>query len=293
MNKNFFVFLLFLSSCTVDYEVGTIDAPEWKRIAVNGYLNPHRPISIDFYTVDREAGGQFTVRAAEGMQVKLTEDNATLFDGVCPDTALTLDYYPKVHAAYRIEVSRDSYEPVWAETTAPEAVVCRIAERRKNNISIQALSAFDRYENNSLSAVYIEAYACGDDSDTPVQISDLYSNSLLIDNMNLQSGMEPLDEEVGSSYFENFMRIKKKNIALIDSLVFSGGRSYGNRELVVKIISAGADYDRYVRTFYGQTQSVVYEDLDAMFYQPVQVYNNINGGFGIFAGMNETTLLKP
>jgi hypothetical protein len=44
----------------------------------------------------------------------------------------------------------------------------------------------------------------------------------------------------------------------------------------------------YMRSRYRQANDHVSGDeLSSIIYQPVQVHSNINGGLGIFAGMNE------
>jgi hypothetical protein len=103
--------------------------------------------------------------------------------------------------------------------------------------------------------------------------------------------MPLLHEEVGSLYFENFMRIRAGNIPQLDTLAFAeAGR-------LIRVITAGPDYDRYTRTAYEQSlyhtsMTDGSADVNAMFYQPVQIYSNINGGLGIFAGINEIVIIE-
>jgi hypothetical protein len=45
----------------------------------------------------------------------------------------------------------------------------------------------------------------------------------------------------------------------------------------------------YFRTLYQQYGNTSLDDgIEGFAYQPVQVYSNIKGGLGIFAGINET-----
>ncbi|MDR1097482.1 MAG: DUF4249 domain-containing protein, partial [Tannerella sp.] len=137
------------------------------------------------------------------------------------------------------------------------------------------------------------------EDDTVMQSNDLYASNVLIDKMNRSNGTEVKDEDIGSAYYEGFIRVKNHNIPHIDSLLFithiSSIHYFADGELhqkkrksfLVKTITAGPEYDRYMRTFYQQTANVVYDDdISAIVYQPVQVYSNINGGLGIFAGIN-------
>ena len=142
--------------------------------------------------------------------------------------------------------------------------------------------------------------------DSLVKSYELFASNVLLDVINRSNASQLKDEDVGSSYYEDYMRIKNRNIPYLDNLIFitkMHGDGYGymdeNREwiwipvdvtnYIVKLITAGPEFDMFHRTFYEQTLYITYDDFVAsMLYQPIQVYSNINGGLGIFAGMNET-----
>jgi len=282
---------MLAAACTVDYDMKPTNVAEADMLVINGFMNPTKPVCIYFHAINRTDTG-FVHHAANDLHVKLMEDGNVLFDGVCSDTALFMDYRPKALSTYRIEASLDGYATASAETTVPDAISCRVRyEEREFGDAIFFLSDFKGdYLNNRVS-LYLSSYAV-EKSDTMYQSTDLYANNLLIDNLNRQDGMDPVDEEVGSSYYENFIRIKNRNIPLIDSLVFFSnmrGGYYKTRYYMVNVIAAGPEYDQYYRTFYKQTANIVYDDdISAIIYQPIQVYSNIDGGLGIFAGLNET-----
>ena len=291
------------ASCVVDYDVDTSMITEKNRLIVNGILNPSQPLAIRFHTVDRQGDGSYGAHAAVGVRVRLTADGIALYDDVCPDTVLRLDVRPAANVLYRLEARMDGYDAVWAETVVPEAVTCRAEVRSvtgsRGAMAIGYLSAFDDYGLAGQSAVYISSYdrhaVMERDGETWEliavdsvwkEITDLYSSNFFVDIFNRIGGMPLLHEEVGSLYFENFMRIRAENIPHLDTLAFAeAGR-------VIRIITAGTEYDRYVRTayeqsFYHSMMTGGSADINAMFYQPVPIYSNINGGLGIFAGINE------
>lgn len=283
--------LLFIASCTVEYDMKPTNITEPDRIVVNSYLNPLKPVRVYFYTTQKTDSG-YIFLTASGLHVRLTEDGTTLFEGICSDTVLLLNHHPKAHSTYRIEASLENYESISAETTIPDTISCRArAEERGYNSMIFYLSDFKGRYQEDRSSLYIASYSI-EESDTLYQSADLYANNYFIDNINRQDGMDVEDEEVGSSYYENFIRIKNRNIPLIDSLVFLAfmrGGYYTLRYGQVNIITASPEYDQYYRTFYEQMAKIVYEDdLSTIAYQPIQVYSNIHNGLGIFAGMNES-----
>lgn len=315
-------FAIALTACTVDYNMKPTVIDEPNRIVVNSLLNPEHPISVYFHTIDRTNTG-FVYNTAANLHVKLVEDDLTLFDGLCTDTALVLNQYPKANAKYRIDVSLPGYEPVWAETTVPSAVTCKASaeefgrNERVDNITEMKyfLSGFEgNYgkENTSLYIVVSTVHG----GDTIVQSGSLYASNVLLDPMNRSNGIEVKDKDVGSAYYEYFMRVGNRNITYLDNLIFvtymthegyyeddnpgyydyDSGRwvppiwiPYEGQKYNVKLITAGTDYDMYWRTYYQQTTYNSYDDeISGIFYQPIPVYSNINGGLGIFAGMNES-----
>ncbi|MDR2147430.1 MAG: DUF4249 domain-containing protein [Tannerella sp.] len=286
---SFFIFALFaINSCTVDYDIPKISERVPDRIVINGFLTPMETVKIAFGVVSQADGG-YVYRAANGVKVRLTEDGNVVYDGICEDTLLTLDYQPKTTARYRIEASLDGYGTASAETSIPEAITGKIKYKGKtsqfyNENLICYLYDCENYGKNNQSALYISYYTKSE-GDTLMEINSLYSKDLLIDNLNRVGGMPILDEEVGSLYFDNYMRIKRNNIPLIDTLVFAPEYAFGDG--VVRLLTAGDDYDTYMRTFYEQTLNVGYDDISGAFVRLVHVYSNVSGGYGIFAGYNE------
>ncbi|MDR1524562.1 MAG: DUF4249 domain-containing protein [Tannerella sp.] len=302
--------LLLLSlcaSCVVNYDVDTSKITERNCLVVNSILNPSHPLTVRFHTVDRQDGGAYSCRAAAGVRVRLTAGGNVLYDDVCPDTILRLDIRPAANTLYRLEARKEGYGDVWAETAVPEAVTCRARVRKttggsRAETAIAYLSDFANFGREHQSALYISAYdqlaVTEWDPETGqvivldsiwTEVSDLYSRNFFIDILNRIGGMPLLHEEVGSLYFENFMRIRAENIRHLDTLAFAeAGR-------IIRIITAGTAYDSYVRTAYEQSfyhtmMAGGSTDINAMFYQPTPIYSNINGGLGIFAGINGITI---
>ena len=288
-------------ACTIDYDMKPTDIYEPDRIVVNSFLNPANPVCVYFFTVNKSVEEGFIYSYAKNLHVKLTENDIVLFDGFCADSVLHLDYYPKELAKYRIEVSLPEYESVWAETVVPAAITCRArAEKFDYNEMKYFLSGFEGEYTETNNSLYISAYSVVAD-DTLLECSNLYATNILIDKLNRSNGIEVKDKDVGSAYYENFMRVKNGNIPLLDSIIFISyvTQSYYDynsfdyvgfeiKSCLVKVITAASEYDRYYRTFYQQMANVVHDDdLSAIVYQPTQVYSNINGGLGIFAGLNE------
>jgi len=323
MQKHYFYTLLLclITSCIVDYDIKMTDIDEPNRLVVNSLLNPQKPISVYFYTLDRTATG-FAYTSATNLHVRLMEDNHVLFDGLCADTILVMEQHPRAGSAYRIEVSLTGYASVWAETTVPDAITCKVRAEHFSDPDTNFygssypemkffLSDFlGNYEQENTS-MYILTYS-ELNGDSLAQSPQYYASNVLLDAINRVNHGKMKDEDVGSSVYVEYMRIKNRNIPYLDKLIFiatmhgDGYYRYVNDEetwwyrewiwipvdvtkYVVKLIAAGPDFDMFQRSLYEQTSYLDYDDfISGMFYRPVQVYSNINGGLGIFAGLNET-----
>ena len=326
MQKHYFYSLLLclITSCIVDYDIKTTDIDEPNRLVVNSFLNPQKPINVYFFTLDRTETG-FVYTAATNLHVRLMEDNHVLFDGLCVDTMLVMEQHPRAGSTYRIEVSLAGYAPVWAETIIPEAITCKVraeyySDPDSNSYSWSYLypemkyylSDFTGNYEKASTSMYILTYS-ELNGDSLAQSLEYYSSNVLLDAINRTGGDSKMkDEDVGSSVYMEFMRIKNRNIPYLDNLIFiakmhgGGYYSYVNDEehwwyqewvwvsvdvtkYVVRLVTAGPDFDMFQRSFYEQTLNLIYDDfISGMFYRPIQVYSNINGGLGIFAGLNET-----
>ena len=310
MKKYLFVFTiyLFFYSCSADYEIGQSNVLEQNRLVVNSLLNPTQAIKIYFNKIER-AGTEYCVSTVYGINLTLKENEKVLFNGVCNDTILQLDYYPKPGLNYAIEASFPGFETVSASAIIPDSITCK-AEFDMNDgknlwESFVILSAFNLPENSQAS-LWITSYAIFEDDIE--QYRDIYTNNLLVDKVNQISGMPVLNPTVGSLYHDAFLRIKNNNLPNLDRIIFTPRNSgyykpieidpekpwsfdpwYGQKQISVKLITASKEYDQYCRTLYLQKSMIIYDDdISAIMYQPLQVYSNIKNGMGIFAGLSET-----
>ena len=304
----FFPVCLFLLSCSADYDIGQSNLLEQNRLVVNSLLNPTQPINVYFYKVERVDTG-YCISTIRDINVILKENESVLFDGICSDTVLQLDYYPKAGLSYSIETSFPGFETVSASATVPNAIFCKAEMDNSNgNNSWEWLIVLSDFNMpaNSQANLWITAYAVYDDEIE--QYRDIYASNLLVDKVNQISGMPVLNPTVGSLYHDAFLRIKNNNLPDLDRLVFTPTNSgyykyiefdpenpvsfdtwYGQKQISIKLITASKEYDQYCRTLYLQKSMIIYDnDISAIVYQPVQVYSNIKNGMGIFAGLNET-----
>jgi hypothetical protein len=295
-----FLFLLFLS-CSVDYDLEPSLVNEPDRIIVDSYLSPDCPLQVQlFESVKTESG--YVNRGLTQAHVILKEDQTTLFDGICTDSILRLDYQPHENAAYSIEVSHEGLATVSAQTCIPKAIHCNASfstdgkywDTSRYLVHLQAFDAPQKEQE----CLWITAYRLRNDNQL-VQYNEIYTNHSMIDKLNSTAGMDVKNESVGSIYYNGFLRIKYKNIPDIGELVFTPNhvyngsgedQNYSQRAIHVKLITASPEYDRFNKSLYEQKHMIVNsDDVSSVFYQPKTVYTNVTDGLGIFAGYSEVT----
>ena len=260
MRENLFWGLigLFVSACSVNYDIPPSSVTEAERIIVNSYLNPSDSIRVRLHKLTHSEKG-YAIHALTGAHIVLQENDALLFDAVCTDSVLLLPRHPQAGATYSIRVAYAGLPEVRAHTRVP-------AYRQRQDTVID-------------------------------QYSDLYANNGLIDMVNRQVGTGMINEQVGAMYHIGFLRVKHKNLSALTELVFAPVYASSGRDTVrrpepdrirVKLITATPEYDRYNKTLYEQKTMIVTEDdISSIFYKPQPVYGNVEQGLGIFAGMNE------
>lgn len=294
-----FCFPLFLYACSTDYDIGKSTIIEHDRLVVNSLLSPADPISVYFYTTFRTDSG-YRYTGTEGVEVVLKENETTLFSGVCPDSVLLLNLYPKAGAIYTIEASQKGYNMVKASTTIPNSIQCNAKMSILGEIEYYSfdllvhLNEF-KYPEDKQTGLWITTYAFYE-YDT-LQYNDLYVNNMLVDRINREEGMEVKNEFVGSVYYNAFLRIKNKNFSHLEEIIYTPSylpystehdHNIWPGQVNIKLITASKEYDQYCRSLYEQKEMIIYEDdISAIVFQPIRVYSNIENGLGIFAGMNE------
>jgi hypothetical protein len=286
MRHKFTVILISVvlsASCSVNYDPEIFAGSEC--IIVNAFLQPDSMITVHLYA-NRLTGNRSEVVRLQGAHVVLKGNGQTLYDGVS-DSVLRLDAYPEAGGDYSIQVTHAAYPPAEAETSIPQPVTCRVDV----DGAIYTVCDFQFPEKET--PLWITCSALFRDA-VPVQYAELFTNNILIDNINRSEGYGFMDIRTGSGYHEGFLRIKPENQPRLNDIVF---QPWLMRSILwdgylgdeIRLIAASREYDRYNKTFYQRLATIVDGDeLVALLYQPVQVYTNIKGGLGIFAGKSET-----
>ncbi len=282
--RNCFFFLcsvLYFSSCSVDYdpEIKTVN----ECIIVNACLQPDSLITVRLYANMTE-DGKSKVLPLNGAHVLLKESESVLYNDLI-DSLLCLNVYPKSGEVYSIEVLHPDFPDITAETRIPLPIYCKVSPEEK----LFNLSDFDFSESDV--PLWITTTALFSDR-PPLQYGELYTNNLLVDNVNRNEGGFIMHDKVGSGYHDSFIRIKGKHLLELTNLLYYPMLSFSIiwdtfSGIEIRLIAASKEYDQYCKTYYELMSTPSGGDLSSILYQPVSVYSNIKGGLGIFAGKSE------
>jgi hypothetical protein len=301
----FFAVFILISSCSVDYDFDGTTSNKPELIIVNGLLQPSEPISVKLHKLER-TGGNYTYKGLRGAKVVLKEDQSILCDTVCNDSIVTLDHHPKVNANYSIEVSYDNLKTVRASTRVPPPISCTYRmDASYDEVYIYDISYIITLTPLKIPpvpeiALWVTAYRFFEDGQE-IQYNELYANNVLLDKRNSVVNMEAKNNVVGSIYYNGFLRVKNKNLLLVNEIKFTPNFVYvedytdpeaSQTGIKLVLITASPEYDQFQKTLYDQKSMIVYEDdFSSVFYQPKTVYTNVENGLGLFAAINESSQL--
>ncbi len=281
-----------------------VDIPlEPSKLVINSTLIPGQPFRVHL------SGSQHILdngdyKNVTGAEIKIYENDQLLT--TLPDSTggnyISGTFMPKAGQRYRVEASKNGFETVTAQETLPEkpakiiSVKTDTVETNDYGYSQKHLEfdieIEDRSEKNYYEII-IKRTTIGlyyDYSQDPPVVTDTVTR---VRNKSLQSEDPSLEEfqNYGQSiYFDDGLFNGKK----YHMKVSAQSEDFSNRENDV----LEDYYEIYLRNtseayyLYKRSTELQAWTEDDPFAQPVQVYNNISNGYGIFAGYNNEMVYK-
>ena len=195
-----------------------------------------------------------------------------------------LSVKPEPGIMYRIEVSSKKYGNVWAESTLPQAVSLDTVVQKIVD------SSYRDYRDFGLDYVYLSI----NDANSSIKFKDNQNE----ENFYVLSQQIKVNKEISEGISIN------SNIPgaeIINGLIFFNDQTFNGKEYTIQyswsssvrlrdidkdkiratytLTSVTKDYYQYLVSY-----NYYLQNQDNPFADPVQVYNNIVGGYGIFAG---------
>ncbi|MDN5214332.1 DUF4249 domain-containing protein [Fulvivirgaceae bacterium BMA12] len=267
--------------------------PDDASLVLNSIINPDSVIKVNLsksWYVLLDEREQFI----EGATIDIYEEDKYLgqldHDGFGVYTNSNL--VPKKGGNYRIEVSKEGYEDIFSEATIPQrpALISKIKidtilsdgiKRLKFKVEIDDRVGEDYYE--FIIFGYNRNYEFNEETGT----------YLLIDSVNIPIWSETEDliidefQREGTNldyvFSDNFFEGKKYSLSIDPGIFIYDTSTPQFTTVTVVLRNVNKDYFLYKRSRLLQD----WVDGDP-FAEPVLVHNNIQNGFGIFAGYNQT-----
>ncbi len=281
--------LLVFNACE---KVLEIDIPfKERKLVINSILNPDSIVSVhvskSMHILDKK-----NMAAIDDAGVKLYEDG--VFVNIIPPKFNGFyeldDFKPSPGKTYRIEVSAGAHDPVKAEDVIPWSVDIKSIDtnRVKGEYNQGYLRCFMKFNDPAGVSNYymVRGRALMHFQDWDPQTDSIIQNYYMDDLW--ISSQDPVIEEEGGLAFaglifsDNYFEGKTYNFSFSFPVYhLYGAKPDDNFEVYLYLYSLSADYYRYLKSY--ELQAYAREDP---FAEPVTVYNNIENGFGIFAGFS-------
>lgn len=265
------IILIGFSSCEkyIDFD----EEIKQPKLVVNGIINPDSTfdihISRSLSVID---GAELSV--VENATVNILDENGSLYESLVYDSN---GHYlgtsmPQHNQAYTIEVSAPDFDPVSASTNIPDLInlnsVDTMGVEDVNGLRELKLTITFQDLPNEENYYMLEVYAA-DIINGQIFLNPMFLRS---DDVTLGLGQDGYSDQVFFSD-ELFDGTQKTLIIYVEDT-----RDYDDY-IEVRLTSVTQDLERYYRTL-----NAYNDTYGNPFAQPVQVFSNVEGGFGIFAG---------
>lgn len=257
------------------------------KLVLNSYLNADSNIKINI-SKSLSVLDNALLKNVDDAKIKIYEENTLLasIDNSNGNGYYTLNYKPKIGLKYNVEGQHSSLENISSQTTIPNLISLKKFQRKEiqyNEYSSDFQFIFDFDDNPSEKNYYM-----------------IKINQIVIDTIIHQNDTILVENDIYKIFLE------KSNNPAVDLITygevfftdeFFNGKSY-SIEIETSYLNTYGYKIKYIGYLYSLSEEnykyrkslAVYKNSrDNPFAEPVQVFNNIEGGFGIFAGESVKT----
>lgn len=275
----YFITLLFVvSSCIKEV---TLDFKHEPKLTFNCILNPDSIIKADL-TFSRILGTEGEYLSAEDAEIKFFENN--IFLGAMKESSngnYYYNYHPKTGNAYSVKINVKGMPIMKATTTIPKRTKIEFVSVPKNPLEKYPKMIVKIHDKIGANFYWNYTYSISQKNGT-IQYSALPAIfSPHFDNFNRQIDAS---YEYGFHYWK-MLRIKDE---LYDGKKLQweqNWRTFNAADFFDVYLETDSCYDRYLKT---TIQTRMLENEGIPMSEPVQIYSNIENGYGIFGSCIKT-----
>ncbi|MCW3788806.1 DUF4249 family protein [Plebeiibacterium sediminum] len=283
--KYFFYITIIVTIISCERELN-IDFPqEKKQIVLNSILTCDSTIKVNLEWTGTPLNKNFIPITDASINIYINDE--LLLENISSDNYgnYTSQYIIKEGEEYRIE-ALSNQTLLKSSVSIPNCPLFNIKQNSINdyekifNINIDSI-------NDNVSALYFYIFSEVSENGMTHQIHEtaLYCNSALSDPFN--RSLDDWGPEGFHYEYDYFVRFDASNIRNRKSN-FDLAIIHNEGKIIVTAITAGSEYDMYFKSYYTQQNYDIEVNLPFS-YTPKTVPGNIDGGLGIFAGINIST----
>ena len=289
MKKLLAIIIIICCGCetVVDLDV-PLGSPSF---VLNGIINPDSAMVVEI-SENRSVLDDSEFKFIEGAMVDIYEDDKYLGQLEFDDNRFytNKDLVPKVGASYKIEVSKEGYDNVTSDAKIPEEFASI------SGVKIDSVTNRDRKEfrfeleiNDPIGEHYYEIAVYG--YRKLYEFDEITEEFYQIDSSLVLFGLKTEDlaidefQGVGNDSYvlnDKLFEGEKYTVSFQPTFSVSGDLTLQYTTFIFALRNINKDYYLYQRS-----KALHFWVEDNPFAEPVPVHNNIQNGFGIFAGYNQ------
>ena len=279
--KNLIYIVLFLIISVSCEKIIDINIPEKdKKIVINSIISTDSLIKVNVSKSLNILDNQNAIFLNDAT-VKLYEDNVFIeqLTNITNGNYKSQTFYPQVGKNYKIEVSSNGLKTITAENKIPNKVTINKIDTITKNV--EGYNTFEFTINftdpvNEENYYFLEAKSFvplgydnyGNIIDYDIQNLYIFSDDKIVDSeIDYNGGIIFNDKLINGQTYPLKINIDKYNFYNDTNMVY------------IYLNSVSKDFYLYVKSY-----SMNVNNRNDPFAEPVQVYENINNGYGIFAG---------
>ncbi len=284
-----------LSSCIKELDVTIPSIPQ--KVVINSLFCPDSILKIH---VSLSEGVENEIQIVENAQIRLYENDIFLQNvSYLSKGWYSSNYHPKAGMKYKIEINVEGFDMVTAESSIPEnasilSFTCDLIENLNQNSPANSLTKLV-FDDVGLDKNYYEfstfVLIPGDNIVEFMEIGSAIQTDL---SLKLDSDLEFNPK---TFYFSDELFHNSEKTLLLNGLGWTNINPVNNEiengifSALFKILSS--EYYNFRKSWtkhvYNQNTDIHNDNPIVLLFKgdPIEMYTNVNGGYGIFAGYNQ------
>ncbi len=278
--------LVLLSSCTKEIPLDFPDSE--KKLVLNCIFHPNSPFEIFFTKTQSLADSSQAVNAE--LQIQLYKNGNLICDTTIQGDTLITEIFPQSGAVYSVMVFSDELPTVYASDTVPYAL-------EVNSTGIISTQVPDEFGDVCINTEISFSDEAGQKNYYEVVIDESdpwsYDDERFTDPVLLNEG--DVDFVLNSIFFSDALfNGKSYTVSIPQCSIHESSADKINSNASFRVTSHS--YYQYKKSFtrHRALQQIQGDFLDLIFMgEPIEMFTNITGGYGIFACYASTTTKIP